>query len=360
MAKRMAIILAVVFGIGTALYLSLWFASRLTYPVAFGISFNHDHAQFLGLDWKIMYTDMLDDLKPAHIRIAAMWSDVQPVKPEGAFSATGGPALGWDFGNVDFMMDEAKKRNTQVLLIVGHKAPRWPECHVPLWYDHADENSRAQLLAYVSAVVGRYKNHPALELWQVENEPFIPFKFGACQGYDPTAVSEEVALVRSLDPKHKIVITDSGELSTWRKASKAGDILGSTLYRVVETKSGMRWTYDWLPPAVYRLKARLWGKSADEFFISELQAEPWFTDATPFDTPVADQERTMNLGRLEKNFAYVEHVGASRAYLWGVEWWYWMKEKQGDARYWEMMKKVFDGARRGIRTPDPLGVNEML
>ncbi|MFA4931278.1 MAG: hypothetical protein WC570_05445 [Patescibacteria group bacterium] len=46
----------------------------------------------------------------------------------------------------------------------------------------------------------------------------------------------------------------------------------------------------------------------------------------------------MNLDRLEKNFDYASRVGFSRAYLWGVEWWYWMKETNNDPSFWEAVK----------------------
>ena len=70
------------------------------------------------------------------------------------------------------------------------------------------------MFRYVNTVVERYKNHEALEIWQVENEPFIRFRFGECNNFDKEATLEEIDLVRSIDDKHKILITDSGELST--------------------------------------------------------------------------------------------------------------------------------------------------
>jgi hypothetical protein len=321
------IFLLTIGGIIGSVYILSWVLSLRTYPVTYGISFNQDHAASLGLDWKDTYEAMLSDLQPKYIRIAAMWNDVESEK--GIF----------DFSNVDFMMNEAQKAHTKVLLVVGQKAPRWPECHVPAWYKNDGVDSQKDLLAYVETVVKRYKNHQALELWQVENEPFIQFAFGDCEGYDPTVVAKEIALVRSLDNTHKTVVTDSGELSTWHKAIRAGDIFGTTLYRVVRLPNGMIFYYDWLPAGFYHIKAALFGKKVSELFVAELQAEPWFTDSNPNNTEINEQEKTMNPQRLEKHLNFVTHIGAPRAYLWGVEWWYWMKQKKGDSRYWELIQK---------------------
>lgn len=309
------------------LYGLLFLFSLKTYPVEFGISFNQDHAQSLGLDWKKTYLEMLTDLKPKYIRIAAMWSDVETTRGK------------FDFANVDFMMNEAAKNNTKVVLVVGQKAPRWPECHVPDWYKKIAATDNTYLSSYISETVKRYAHHPALEIWQVENEPFINFKFGDCLNYRPELVPDEVVLVKNLDPNHKIMITDSGELSTWYHAVRAADIFGTTLYRVVRTPGGTYFYYDWLPAGFYHLKAKLFGLNNENFFIAELQAEPWFTDSDPTNTPITEQEKSMNPDRLQKHLDYVTHIGSSRTYLWGVEWWAFMKEKKNDGRYWEMVKE---------------------
>ncbi len=316
----LALIICIVYGVFLLL-------STKRFDVTYGISFSQNHASDLGLDWKKVYVDMLSELKPKYIRVAAMWNDVEAEQGE------------YNFSNVDFMMDRAKDFDTKVVLVVGQKAPRWPECHIPDWVEADGEVAHENLLAYVKAVTERYKDHGALEIWQVENEPFITFKFGKCKKYEKSATYEEVALVKSIDAVHKTIVTDSGELSTWARASRAGDLFGSTLYRIVQTPGGTRFSYGFLPAGFYRAKARMWGRGYDDFFISELQAEPWFTDSNPWSTPVDEQEKTMNIERLAKHFDYVERVGASRAYLWGVEWWYFMKEYKADARYWDAVKE---------------------
>lgn len=321
------VIFALVIVIGL-LYIFLWLSSRRVYSVEYGISFNQNHAAFLGLDWQQAYAAMLADLRPKYVRIAAMWSEAEKAKGR------------YDFAAVDWMMNQAGERGAKVILAIGQKAPRWPECHVPEWVtDSKKEEVEERLMAYLQQTVDRYRVHPALEIWQVENEPFIKFRFGACQRYRADLVAGEIALVRRLDPNHKIMITDSGELSFWRRAIKAGDIFGTTLYRIVRTPGGRIWTYDWLPAAHYRYKAKIWGQDLDQMFISELQAEPWFTSNDPNNTMVKVQEETMNPDRLLQHLNYAARIGAPRAYLWGVEWWYWMKVQNNDDRYWNIVQE---------------------
>jgi hypothetical protein len=311
------------------LYGIFWLFSIKNYPVSFGISFDHEYAKYLGLDWKKTYQAILQDLNPKYIRVSAKWNAVEPTKDV------------YNFDDTDYLINEAGKKNSKILLAIGQKVPRWPECYFPDWSKSLkSEDRKAELLKYVEKVVNRYKNNPALEMWQVENEPFISFKFGECAIFDSSAVADEIALVRKSDSKHKILITDSGELSTWYPAAKTGDIFGTTLYRVVRSSNGMIWRYDWLPAGFYKIKTMLFGLSPDTFFVSELQAEPWFSNGGPTDTPLSIQSQTFNLNQFKKNTSYAEHLGTSRAYLWGVEWWYWMKTTQGDESYWDFARET--------------------
>lgn len=299
------------------------------YSVEYGISFDKDHASYLGLDWKKTYLAVLDDLKPKYIRLSAKWDEIE--KTRGKF----------DIAELDWQMNEAAKRGVKVALVVGQKTPRWPECHIPEWASQLEVVSyKLSEKEFVKYIVERYKNNLALDLWQVENEPFIKFKFGECKLFDTELVSEEADLVKSLDSKHKIMLTDSGEMGFWFGASRLGDILGTTVYRIVKTPGGHLWGYNWLPAGVYKLKARLLGKGYENFYVSELQAEPWMNGTHPNDVSISEQEKTMSMARLQSTLNYASHVGASRAYLWGVEWWYWMKEKNGDARYWDKIKNL--------------------
>jgi hypothetical protein len=312
----------------------LLLASRKTFPVEYGVSFSQLYAKEIGLDPKEVYGQIMTDLKPKYVRLAAHWTEVE--KQEGIF----------DFTDLDYYMDESKKNGAKVVLTVGQKVPRWPECFIPFWFDPNEQGAEEVFQRYVKTVVERYKTHEALELWQVENEPFIRFPFGECTKFKESWVEKEVVLVRSLDTIHPIVITDSGEMGTWRKARKTGDIFGTTLYRVVRMQRGTRLTYDIIPPAVYRLKAYLLGVTyPDKFFVSELQAEPWFDGGGVLGTPLSRQYETMTKDRFMKHLDVAERTGASRAYLWGVEWWYWLKTTHGESSMWDTGKEILSETR---------------
>ncbi len=315
-------------------YCYLWYLSRTVYPVRFGLSFSPNHATWLGLDWKETYRDILTDLKPGYVRVSAQWSDVE--KTEGKY----------DFADVDFLMNEAKKHHVKVVLAVGQKAPRWPECYIPTWAATDEKIYEKQLRAYVTKVVERYRDHAALDIWQVENEPFIHFEFGSCARFRGDLTAAEVEVVKDVDHKHLTLITDSGELGLWRKASKTGDVFGTTLYRVVGTPQNTYIKYDWLPAGFYGFKAKVLGIPYERFWVSELQAEPWIFGSDPRNVSVEEMEKSLSPERLNKNISYVQRVGASRAYLWGSEWWYWMKTEKNDERYWKMVKEVFENDKK--------------
>ena len=56
------------------------------------------------------------------------------------------------------------------------------------------------------------------------------FKFGECPSWyykNDDFLKKEVALVKSLDPSRQIIISDSGEQSTWFGAAKVGRHCGN-------------------------------------------------------------------------------------------------------------------------------------
>jgi len=295
--------------------------------MVYGVTFNYEYAQFLGLNPREVYTALFEKWNFKYIRISAQWNLIE--KKEGKY----------DFGELDFMMDEAKKHDAKIVLVVGQKTPRWPECHDPEWVQsYDDEKYKEKLQIFIQEIVNRYKNHAALELWQVENEPFL--NFGLCRRFDANFLDQEIALVKKFDSNHQVIITDSGELSTWRKTAGRGDYFGSTFYRVVWNKYLGYLTYDWVPSSFYSLRRALNGVEKEKAFIIELQAEPWIPNGIEIKKETIDEQlKSMNIKRLEKNIQTAERTGFSRGYLWGVEWWYWL-EKQGRGEISEYIKSL--------------------
>jgi hypothetical protein len=300
-------------------------------PLTAAVTFSIPQAESLELDWREVLAASLDDLGIRRYRIPAYWSRLEEHRGT------------YEWAEMDFQMDEIAKRNGKVLLSIGLKTPRWPECWWPDWAKNlpAAEEHAAQL-AYMSAVVNRYREHPALEAWQIENEP--TFHFGICPKPDLAFFKKEIEHVHALNGKHPIVTTDSGELSTWIPAGSLVETLGVSVYRVVRVPWGWVWSYDWIPPYWYARRAALVSPWVKNIFVSEFQMEPWF-ERHPLDTPLSEQIETFDINRMQKNFRFSEQMHINTIYFWGVEWWYWMKTHHSDDRFWNEAKGFFQKHR---------------
>jgi len=294
--------------------------------IEWGVVFSQKHSQLLGLDWKENYLAILDDLKAKNLKIITHWDLIEPKENE------------FYFDDLDWQIKEAEKRNAKVILVIGVKTGRWPECHIPKWLDVRSLMLEEELLEYLRILVERYKNSKAIWAWQVENEPFFPF--GECPKIKKDLVKREIELVKSLDSR-PIIFTDSGEFSFWINAAKFGDIVGTTLHRKVYFKEIKKYITYPFPPVYYWRKAKL----IDFFFhkkviITELQAEPWCKNLI-YNCEIEEQKITMDFEQFKKNVDFAKNTGMDTIYLWGGEWWYWMK-KQGEPETWEEAKHYFN------------------
>ncbi len=291
-----------------------------------GLNFSQIRARELGFEPIYMYADMLSDLKPKKIRINAYWSEIEPEKNK------------YDFAFMDRMLQLADQNGVEVILSVGKKLPRWPECHVPAWareLSASDQN--AEILVMIGETIGHFKDSKAIKAWQVENEPL--FYFGdQCPKIDREFLKEEVKLVKSLDTR-PVIVTDSGELGRWiPAATTGGDWFGTTMYRVVHNPTSGYFKYP-LPPYFFRIKAGILNTFVQPKKIIgiELQAEPWFATGIE-NMSVNDQKNLMNAKIFAQNIKYAQKAGFSDNYLWGVEWWYWMAKNQNEWGMWAAAK----------------------
>jgi hypothetical protein len=296
--------------------------------IVWGVNFSQQRAEEFGLDWREVYTALLDDLKAKNIKIAVSWDYVEGNKDE------------YYFNDLDFQIQEAEKKGAKVILVLGRKTPGWPECHIPVWAkDLSKEEQQKRILALLEKMVSKYKDSAAVEYWQIENEPFFPF--GECSWKDPEFLKQEIALVKSLDPSRKVIISDSGEFSFWLKAASFGDIVGVTMYKKAWFEEINRHIDYPFPPTFYSRKANLIKVLfKKDVMCVELQAEPW-GPVLNYKMPLDEQDKIMTLQDLKENIAFAEKTNIKRFYLWGAEWWYWMKEKNQRPEFWEEAKKLF-------------------
>ncbi|MBI2599640.1 cellulase family glycosylhydrolase [Candidatus Daviesbacteria bacterium] len=325
-----AMVLSVIVAI---LIVNLIFENTYKNPkrIRYGVSFSPNYAKFLGLDWQKTYLQILDELKVKSLRIPTFWDVIE--KDEGRL----------DFSQTDFMLDEAKKAEAKVVLVVGARQPRWPECHIPNWAKKLSSEKRQQkTLALIEAVVTRYKGSNAVSFWQVENEPLVSWFGQDCDKPDGQFLLKEVDLVKQTDPTRLVMITDSGEWGNWLEPMKLADILGVSLYRnSYNTLLNSYINYP-IPPWVYLVKSNMSKKFTSEnktVLISELQAEPWIKESV-IDTSLKEQIKLFSLENFQQHVLYAQKTGFDEAYLWGVEWWYYMA-KQGYPQYLEYAKNLF-------------------
>lgn len=296
--------------------------------IEYGATFSKKQAQALGFDWKEIYLSVFNDLGVKRIRLPAYWDEIEP--EEGRYF--------WQ--DLDWQIKEASERGADIILAVGARLPRWPECHFPAWTKgRLKAQVENKILDYLARVIERYKGNQRITAWQIENEPFLSH-FGDCPRFDKKFLDQEISLARSLDAR-PLVITDSGELSLWLGAARRADIFGTTMYR--HTYSNFLKSYIHYPvtPGFFRFKKNLARLTASpkDWIVIELQAEPW--GPAPYQTlSSAERERTMNLTKFREIIEFAGQSGFREFYLWGVEWWYW-ELAQGRPEVWQYARSLF-------------------
>ena len=300
-------------------------------PIAWGITFSQKFAEQIGLDWKIAYSAIISDLKPKKLRLVAYWDRIE--KESGQF----------DFSELDFQLDGARDAGLEIVLAIGMKTPRWPECHVPAWaLPLPTEEREIKLREYLKILIERYRTEAGIRVWQVENEPYL--MFGLCPSRESEFLEKEIELVKHLDPLRPILVTDGGEFGLWYGAVRHGDGFGTTMYRKVYPKFIGRifGTIEYpLGPEYFRLKEKLIrffvGDFKKKFLVIELQAEPWgHTEIN--NLSYEEQTALFSPEYFIETVEYAKKTGFEEYYLWGAEWWYFLKNKKNDSRYWVTAK----------------------
>ncbi|MCA9365797.1 beta-galactosidase [Candidatus Kaiserbacteria bacterium] len=316
----------------------LFILSRKEKPdtIVYGMSFNTLYARELGLDWKLTYNAILNELGVRHLRLAAHWPMIEPVKDN------------FNFSELDYQINKAEEYGAEVILAVGRRLPRWPECHVPSWAEGLTEEARqAEILDYITAVVERYKDREIVKIWQVENEPFLEvFAFEHCGKLNEDFLEKEVDLVKKLDANRPVLVTDSGNLGTWSGAYRHGDMFGTSVYvHFWNPELGQFRTV--LPPWFYRLKDNLMAiRYGDKpTILIELSAEPWLLEPI-VEVDIETQYSRMDIDKFEDILTYADKTHFAYQYLWGAEWWYWL-HLQGHSEMWIRGTELYPDSQFG-------------
>jgi hypothetical protein len=338
-------------------------------PVQVGISFSPLRAAYLGLDFKTAFK-RLEAMHFRVIRLSTYWDQVD----------------GEGYGQLDWLMSEARKTHQPIALTVGMKALGWPEFFIPAsavpvnglrqGQDVASDSTfREAALSFVGDTVLRYRDNPALVAWQVENEPFN--RAGPQRLWiDAEFLRDEITSVRQLDAHHRPVIVnafshfnllfdqasarqgfdfrqwlgfdaDSAERDGLSVLGR-GDVLGLDVYTAIGYQFLGRdhmsnADSDW-PDRLARVRdvAHKQGKQA---WITEAQAEPWESSDLTYANP-----RSTSPQAIRGIFENLKDAGFTTVLFWGSEYWLWRAD-HGDTRWIETIKKILHDEVRAAAMP---------
>lgn len=296
--------------------------------IVWGVTFSKKQCDELGLNWREVYQKILAEMHFKVVRLPMYWDEIE--RQPGEF----------DFGDYAWMVDQAAQQQVEIVLVLGRRVPRWPECHVPGFYKNLSETAvQEKILDLLKQEIIYFKKYSNLKKWQLDNEPFLSV-FGECPQPDSKFLNAELALIRSLDSR-PIMLTESGELSTWLKGAKLADILGISMYRRTWNKNWGYFSYP-LQPAYYFLKAQLIKHltGVKEIVNTELQVEPWTANFRLKEVSLFDQLYATDLEQVKENIVFARRSGINEIYLWGVEWWWWMGTKYNNWDFWEYGKTL--------------------
>lgn len=329
--KLIQILLLIIMMIASSMYAIAWsYQQKSDKDFEFGISFSQAYAEELNLDWKEAYEANLRDLGVKKVRLMSYWTFIENERDNPYFN------------DLDWQFEKSQEYNAKISLALGQRQPRWPECHVPDWAKQLDTvEYETEILEFIEQVVNRYKDHPALENFQLENEA-ANRNFGDCEELNRELLQKEYDLIRSLTDKD-IVINASNQ-SGIPLREPVGDKVGFSIYKrahfdaIGQTWS---WSFNYVPSWWHSFRAGLVeGIHKDtSSFIHELQAEPWGPKAT-VDLSTQEQFNTMDPEKLIEIVEFAKTMGMNEIYLWGAEWWYWRLTEFNDPSLWNTAKQI--------------------
>jgi hypothetical protein len=305
-------------------------------PLQMGVSFVPDYAQSLGVDPKATM-DSLINIGVRQFRLVSYWSDMEPAPGQ------------YDFSQLDWQFQKAEAAHAKVILTVGLRQPRWPECHAPGWVDTSQPDSQwqPQLEAFMQKVVERYKSSPSLQSYQVENEYFL-HGFGTCTNFDRARLVSEYDLVKRLDPAHPIVVSRSNNAIGLPLGQPQPDGFGISVYkRVWDAALTHRYLEYPFPAWYYGFVAGLQKiVTHKDMMIDELQAEAWTPHGqTIQQTSLDEQNKSLNAVRLKARFQYGRATGMRQIDLWGAEYWYYRSVVLHDPSLWNVARQEFSASQ---------------
>jgi Beta-galactosidase len=335
---------AVLLATGTMYGVAQWYLhTNQAKPLRLGASFVPAYAESLGLDARATLDAMLDDLGIRHLRLVSYWSQLEPQRDQ------------YDFTLLDWQFEKAETAGAKITLALGLRQPRWPECHMPAWARElpggtANGTWQDQLQEYIGEVVNRYKDSPALESYQLENEFFLR-GFGTCQetvgaraAFDRERLVQEFNLVKKLDSNHPVIIARSNNALGFPLGQPTPDEFGISIYKRVWDANYTKRYLEYPFPAWYYafLAGAQKMTTGKDMIIHELQAEAWPPRGQRItQVSLDEQNKSFSAERFKDRIEFGKATGMRDIYLWGAEYWYYRLVKLHDPTVWSVAKEAF-------------------
>lgn len=330
--KRVAavIVAIVVVMVGTMYGIARWYIARhADEPLQIGATFIPRYARHFELIPQDTLRAMIEDLGLRRFRFVSYWDEGEPEQGK------------YDFSDLDWQFQMAEKYGAKVSLALGLRQPRWPECHMPSWAEQMEMSEWSQhLKTYMGKVIERYKDSPALESYQLENEFFLKV-FGICPDHSRERLVDEYNFVKQLDPETPLIVSRSNNALGWPVGEPTPDVSAVSIYKRVWDKTITKRYFEYPFPAWFYgfLGGITELTSGTPLIIHELQAEAWGpNDQSIKDISITEQNKSLDARRLKNRFSYAEATGIRTFDLWGVEWWYWRKIHKNEPSLWNTAK----------------------
>lgn len=288
-------------------------------PQRFGVSFSIKQCRNFGINPQETLRWLIEEAGFRRFRFMSYWNEHEKKQSE------------FDFKELDWQIDMARKNGCLVTLCLGARQPRWPENHWPEWAWKSPKAWRTEhLLEYIQKVVGRYKDNDTIISWQLENEALLE-AFGRNAEVDRRRLRQEFKLVKQLDPSRPVIMSTS---NSWGIPVRRPipDLVGFSVYRTMYGRGRYRHAphlprQDRMRAALIKLLHRR------QSFIHELQLEPWGPTAI-WKMPVPEQDKSMSVKHIHKHIGLARKAKLFPVDLWGGEWWYWRLKHVQDPSIW--------------------------
>ncbi|OGD95539.1 hypothetical protein A3A48_00805 [Candidatus Curtissbacteria bacterium RIFCSPLOWO2_01_FULL_37_9] len=328
----------------------------------YGFSFSFEQARWYGLNPRESFIQLLEEVDFKWIRLPFFWDQMTT---DGEFNN--------NFDDLRFAIEEAQKRNIDVIVALGAKTPYYPEYHWPKEIEKQVKFGRritidhpvAKDILYIDRrVVKELSVYDNIIYWQVENEPLI----GNVNKWkiDFALIKAEVEVVRSTDSKKRPIILNHAATGfydrSWQKLLpilRAGDVFAVNAFfktkgidLITASILGQEIHFPWpdylvwpvqswflLSPNFESIKNQV-EKNGAKFWIMEMQSEPYINNlkAANNSSFFLNPKDIITEDHFLKSYK-VESIG-----FWGVHFWQ-FREKHGDSTWIDTAKSIINNSK---------------